>query len=182
MLYRLGGIGIETASDDWYVAPGASVIGRVRFGISASVWFGCVLRGDNDWIALGHRVNVQDGSIIHTDAGVPVSLEADVSIGHGAILHGCTIGAGSLIANGAIVLDRVTIGRRCLIAAGTLIPPGKTIPDDSVVMGSPGKVVRQVADRELTMMAETTEHYVARIREYRRGLEVEPRESPRPAG
>jgi len=178
VIYRLGDACVQALSEDWYVAPSASVIGRVRFGISASVWFNCVIRGDNDWIVLGDRVNVQDGSIIHTDAGVSVHLGADVSVGHGAILHGCSIGEGSLIANGAIVLDGATIGRRCLIAAGALVPPGKAIPDRSVVMGSPGKVVRQVADRELTMMAETTEHYVARIREYRRGLEKDLRSPP----
>ena len=177
MIYTLGDARIEAVDDDWYVAPGASVIGRVRFGRSASVWFNCVLRGDSDWIVLGDRVNVQDGSIIHTDAGVPVNLDVDVSVGHGAILHGCSIGEGSLIANGAIVLDGVRVGRRCVIAAGALLPPGKIIPDESVVMGSPGKVIRQIDDRDRRMMIGTTEHYVDRLREYRRELTVDPRSS-----
>jgi carbonic anhydrase/acetyltransferase-like protein (isoleucine patch superfamily) len=175
MIYSLGDKRIETASDEWYVAPGASVIGQVRLGIAASIWFNCVIRGDSDWIVLGDRTNVQDGSIIHTDAGVPVHLGAEVSVGHGAMLHGCTVGEGSLIANGAIVLDGVRIGRRCVIAAGALVPPGKVIPDRSVVMGTPGKIVREIDERDLKMMAETTQHYIDRGREYRRALSMDPR-------
>lgn len=175
MIYTLGDARIETAGDDWYVAPSASVIGRVRFGIAASVWFQCVLRGDTDWIVLGDRVNVQDGTIIHTDAGVPVHLGADVSIGHAAMLHGCTVGEGSLIANGAIVLDGARIGRQCVIAAGALVAPGKVIPDGSVVMGSPGKIVRPINEGDLRMIAEVTRHYVERGREYRRLLAPDPR-------
>ena len=175
MIYSLGDKRIETASDEWYVAPGACVIGQVRLGIAASIWFNCVIRGDSDWIVLGDRTNVQDGSIIHTDAGVPVHLGAEVSVGHGAMLHGCTVGEGSLIANGAIVLDGVRIGRRCVIAAGALVPPGKVIPDRSVVMGTPGKIVREIDERDLKMMAETTQHYIDRGREYRRALSMDPR-------
>jgi carbonic anhydrase/acetyltransferase-like protein (isoleucine patch superfamily) len=175
LIYTLGDKRIETVGDEWYVAPGASVIGQVRLGAGASIWFNCVIRADSDVISLGDRTNVQDGSIIHTDAGVPVRLEADVSVGHGAMLHGCTVGEGSLIANGAIVLDGVRIGRRCVIAAGALVPPGKVIADGSVVMGTPGKIVRQIDERDLKMMAETSEHYVHRGREYRRALGVDPR-------
>jgi carbonic anhydrase/acetyltransferase-like protein (isoleucine patch superfamily) len=175
VIYSLGDARIETCGDDWYVAPGATVIGRVRFGVAASVWFQCVLRGDSDWIVLGDRVNVQDGTIIHTDAGVPVHLADDVSVGHAAMLHGCTVGEGSLIANGAIVLDGVRIGRECVIAAGALVPPGKVIPDGSVVMGAPGKVVRPVDARDRAMMAEVSRHYVERGREYRRALRIDPR-------
>ncbi len=180
MLYTLGDARIETATEEWYVAPNASVIGRVRFGACASVWFNCVLRGDSDWIVLGDRVNVQDGSIIHTDPGVQVELRADASVGHGVILHGCTIGEGSLIANGAIVLDGVQVGRHCLVAAGALIPPGKVIPDGSVVMGNPGKIVRQVEARDLAMMAATTAHYVSRIAVYREQLRSDARGGSEP--
>ncbi|HLW25972.1 MAG TPA: gamma carbonic anhydrase family protein [Steroidobacteraceae bacterium] len=175
MIYALGDKRIVTASDEWYVAPGASVIGQVRLGIGASIWFNCVIRADSDWIVLGDRTNVQDGTIIHTDAGVPVHLGSDVSVGHGAMLHGCTVEEGSLIANGAIVLDGVRIGRRCVIAAGALIPPGKVIPDRSVVMGTPGKIVREIDERDLEMMVETTKHYVDRGREYARTLTVDAR-------
>lgn len=175
MIYTLGEKRILTASDEYYVAPGAQVVGEVQFGISASVWFNCVLRGDSDRIVLGDRCNVQDGTIIHTDAGVPVHLGPDVSVGHGAMLHGCTVEEGALIANGAIVLDGVRIGRRCVIAAGALVPPGNVIPDHSVVMGTPGKVVREVDEHDLAMMAEVIRHYVERCREYRHALRVDPR-------
>lgn len=175
MIYSLADKRIVTTNDEYYVAPGASVIGLVRFGIDSSVWFNCVIRGDSDWIILGDRTNIQDGSIIHTDVGVPVRLGANVSVGHGAMLHGCIVEDSSLIANGAIVLDRAHIGRRCLIAAGTLVPPGKVIPDNSVVMGTPGKIVREIDERDIAMMADTAQHYVDRSREYRRSLAVDPR-------
>ena len=177
MIYTLGARRIETAGEDYYVAPDASVIGSVRFGAGASVWFNCVLRGDSDWINLGEGVNIQDGTIIHTDEGEPVSLGARVSVGHRALLHGCTIAESTLIANGAMVLDRVKIGRHCIIAAGALVTPGKVIPDGSVVMGSPGQIVRQVNDRDLKMIDFIAEHYRARIQQYKRDLKVDPRSS-----
>lgn len=178
MIYALGKRRIETAGEDYYVAPDASVIGTVRFGAGASVWFQCVLRGDSEWIELGDAVNVQDGTIMHTDEGKPLVLGAGVSIGHRALLHGCTVGESSLIANGAIVLDRARIGRHCIIAAGALIPPGKIIPDGSVVMGSPGQVVRRTTERDLAMIDSIARHYVKRIRQYKRELEPDPRGLP----
>jgi carbonic anhydrase/acetyltransferase-like protein (isoleucine patch superfamily) len=177
MIYTLGERRIETAGEDYYVAPDASVIGSVRFGAGASVWFNCVLRGDSDWINLGEGVNIQDGTIIHTDEGEPVSLGARVSVGHRALLHGCTIAESTLIANGAMVLDRVKIGRHCIIAAGALVTPGKVIPDGSVVMGSPGQIVREVTDRDLQMIEFIAEHYRARILQYKRELKIDPRSS-----
>lgn len=175
MIYTLGDRKVETVGEDYYVAPDASVIGTVRLGAGASVWFNCVLRGDSDWISLGEGVNVQDGSIIHTDEGVPVTLGANTSVGHRALLHGCTIGESTLIANGAMVLDGVRIGHRCLIAAGALVPPGKVIPDGSVVMGSPGQIVRQVNDRDIQLIEWVARHYRERIRQYRRDLKTDPR-------
>jgi carbonic anhydrase/acetyltransferase-like protein (isoleucine patch superfamily) len=177
MIYTLGERRIETAGEDYYIAPDASVIGSVRFGAGASVWFNCVLRGDSDWINLGEGVNVQDGTIIHTDEGEPVSLGARVSVGHRALLHGCTIAESTLIANGAMVLDRVKVGRHCIIAAGALVTPGKVIPDGSVVMGSPGQIVREVNERDLKMIEFIAEHYRARIQQYKRDLKVDPRSS-----
>jgi carbonic anhydrase/acetyltransferase-like protein (isoleucine patch superfamily) len=177
MIYTLGARRIETAGEDYYVAPDASVIGSVRFGAGASVWFNCVLRGDSDWINLGEGVNIQDGTIIHTDEGEPVSLGARVSVGHRALLHGCTIAESTLIANGAMVLDRVKVGRHCIIAAGALVTPGKVIPDGSVVMGSPGQIVREVTERDLKMIEFIAEHYRARIQQYKRDLKVDPRSS-----
>ena len=177
MIYTLGARRIETAGEDYYVAPDASVIGSVRFGAGASVWFNCVLRGDSDWINLGEGVNIQDGTIIHTDEGEPVSLGARVSVGHRALLHGCTIAESTLIANGAMVLDRVKVGRHCIIAAGALVTPGKVIPDGSVVMGSPGQIVREVTERDLKMIEFIAEHYRARIQQSQRDLKVDPRSS-----
>jgi carbonic anhydrase/acetyltransferase-like protein (isoleucine patch superfamily) len=177
MIYTLGEKRIETAGEDYYVAPGASVIGSVRFGAGASVWFNCVLRGDSDWINLGESVNIQDGTIIHTDEGEPVTLGARVSVGHRALLHGCTIAESTLIANGAMVLDRVKIGRHCIIAAGALVTPGKVIPDGSVVMGSPGQIVRQVNEKDLQMIDFIAEHYRARIQQYKRDLKLDSRSS-----
>jgi carbonic anhydrase/acetyltransferase-like protein (isoleucine patch superfamily) len=177
MIYTLGERRLETVADEYYIAPGAQVIGSVRLGRAASVWFNCVLRADNDWIIVGDGTNVQDGTIIHTDAGYPVEIGPNVTIGHRVLLHACTIGEGSLIANGAMVLDRVRIGRNCLIAAGALIPPDKEIPDGSVVMGAPGKVVRQASERDLAMMRHGATHYQKRIQEYRKGLAVDPRSS-----
>ena len=177
MIYTLGDRRIETEGEDYYVAPDASVIGSVRFGAGASVWFNCVLRGDSDWINLGEGVNIQDGTIIHTDEGEPVSLGARVSVGHRALLHGCTIAESTLIANGAMVLDRVKVGRHCIIAAGALVTPGKVIPDGSVVMGSPGQIVREVTERDLKMIEFIAEHYRARIQQYKRDLKVDPRSS-----
>jgi carbonic anhydrase/acetyltransferase-like protein (isoleucine patch superfamily) len=175
VIYSLGDKQVQTANDEYYVAPGACVIGNVRFGIGSSVWFNCVLRGDNDWIVIGDGTNIQDGSIIHTDEGEPVRLGANVSVGHRALLHGCTVGDSTLIANGAMILDRVSIGRHCLIAAGAVIPPGKVIPDGSVVMGMPGKIVREVSERDRMMIEEISEHYVARAKLYRRELALDPR-------
>lgn len=170
VIYSLGERRIETASEDFFVAPDASVIGTVRFGVGASVWFNCVLRGDSDWIELGDGANVQDGTIMHTDEGEPLTLGAKVSVGHRAMLHGCTVGESTLIANGAMVLDRARIGRHCIIAAGALIAPGKVIPEGSVVMGSPGQIVRQVTGRDLQMIESIAQHYIERIRQYKREL------------
>ena len=150
----------------YFVAPSADVIGSVQLGHEASVWFGAVLRGDNDWIRIGAGSNVQDGSIIHVDPGAPVTVGERVTIGHGVLLHGCTIGDGSLIGNRAIVLDGARIGEGCLIGAGALITPRTEIPAGSVVLGVPGKVVRQVRPVDLEWMAQGNEVYRVKAREY----------------
>jgi carbonic anhydrase/acetyltransferase-like protein (isoleucine patch superfamily) len=175
VIYSLGEKRLQTATDEYYVAPGACVIGNVRLGVGASVWFNCVLRGDNDWITIGDGTNIQDGTIIHTDAGEPVELASNVSVGHRALLHGCTVGESTLIANGAMILDRVSIGRHCLVAAGAMVPPGKVIPDGSVVMGMPGKVVREITAQDRAMIERIAEHYLARGRLYRQELALDPR-------
>ena len=169
MIYEYDGRRPEIAADA-DGAPSADVIGSVRLGARSSLWFQVVLRGDNDWIEIGADSNIQDASVIHTDRGVPTRIGERVTVGHVAFLHCCTVGDDSLIANGARVLDRVVIGRHCLIAAGALIPPDRTIPDGSVVMGSPGKIVREVTERDLALIAQTARHYAARAASYRAKL------------
>lgn len=149
-----------------FIAPSADVIGSVSLGNEASVWFAAVLRGDNDWIRIGDGTNVQDGSIIHVDPGVPVLIGNNVTIGHGVMLHGCHIGDGALIGNRATVLDGARIGAGSLIAAGALITPNTVVPPGSVVMGSPGKVVREVQPRDLERMRVSCEVYRVKAREY----------------
>ncbi len=161
-----------TLRGDYYVAPNAAVIGDVVMENGSSAWWGVTIRADSDRITLGENVNVQDGSVIHTDTGLPVVLERNVSIGHLVMLHGCRIGENSLVGIGAIILDRVVVGKNCLIGAGALIPPGKTIPDGSLVLGSPGKVVRALTAEEIAMNTWIAGHYAERSAQYRKGLRV----------
>lgn len=165
MIYSYGDRRLKT-DGVFFVAPSADVIGSVSLGNEASVWFGAVLRGDNDWIHIGAGSNVQDGAIIHVDPGVPVVVGANVTIGHGVLLHGCQIGDGALIGNRAMVLDGARIGAGSLIAAGALITPNTEIPPGSVVMGSPGKVVRQIEARDLQRMTGGCEAYREKARHY----------------
>ncbi|MEO6078958.1 MAG: gamma carbonic anhydrase family protein [Steroidobacteraceae bacterium] len=165
MIYSYGERCLK-ADGVYYIAPSADVIGSVSLGDEASVWFGAVLRGDNDWIHIGAGSNVQDGSIIHVDPGVPVVVGAHVTIGHGVMLHGCHVGDGSLIGNRATVLDGARIGAGCLIGAGSLVTPNTVIPPGSVVMGAPGRVVRQVAPSDLEWMRAGCESYRLNAREY----------------
>ncbi len=172
--YRLGGRSPQIQPTAW-IAPNATVIGDVRMAAGASVWWNAVLRGDNDPIVIGENSNIQDGSVLHTDEGVPLTLGRDVTVGHMVMLHGCTIGDGSLIGIGSIVLNRAVIGRHCLIGANSLIPEGKVIPDRSLVMGSPGKVVRELGDEEVARLLHGASHYVYNARRYRDELqEVRP--------
>jgi carbonic anhydrase/acetyltransferase-like protein (isoleucine patch superfamily) len=169
MIYELDGRK-PTFRGDYFVAPNAAVIGSVVMQPNASVWWNVTIRGDNDVITLGENVNVQDGSVIHTDSGVQVTLERNVSIGHLVMLHGCTIGENSLIGIGAIILNRVVVGKNCLIGAGALIAEGKEIPEGSLVLGVPGKVVRSLTPEEIAMNTWIADHYVERARAYRQGL------------
>ena len=167
-VYDLGSWKIETpASGNYWIAPNAIALGRVRLLENASVWFGAVLRGDNDWITIGENSNVQDGSVLHTDPGSPLTIGRNVTVGHMVMLHGCEIGDGSLIGIGSIVLNRVKIGKNCLIGANTLISEGKEIPDNSMVLGSPGKVVRQVSPEQAVVLKYSAEHYVENWKRYR---------------
>lgn len=145
---------------EYWVAPNASVIGNVILHTNASVWFGAVLRGDNDPIVVGPDSNIQDGSVLHTDPGSPLLIGRGVTVGHQVMLHGCEIGDYSLIGIGSVILNGVKIGRNCLIGANTLIPEGKVIPDNSLVMGQPGKVVRERDPAHIAVLQMSAEHYV----------------------
>lgn len=155
---------------DNFVAENAAVIGSVVLGKGASVWWNVTIRGDNDVITLGENVNIQDNSVLHTDGGVPLVLERNVSVGHLVMLHGCTVRENSLIGIGAIVLNRAVIGKNCLIGAGALVTQGKVIPDGSLVLGAPGKVVRSLTPEEIATNTWIAGHYVERAGAYNKGL------------
>jgi len=168
-LYYLDGQAPEIAADAW-IAPDANIIGRVRVLAHGSVWFGATLRGDNEWIEVGQGSNVQENCVLHTDIGFPLVIGTDCTVGHMAILHGCTIGDGSLIGMGATVLNGAVIGKGCLIGAGALITEGKVIPGGSLVMGAPGKVVRQLDERALAGLLKSAESYRENARRFATGL------------
>lgn len=153
-----------------WIAPGAQLIGAVRLGPETSIWFNAVLRGDNDEIAISAGSNVQDGAVLHVDPGFPVRIGAGVTIGHKALVHGCTIGDHSLIGMGAVVMNGARIGEECLVGAGALIPEGREIPPRSLVLGQPGKVIRTLDEDALSMLREAAEHYRGKAKEYRGGL------------
>jgi len=167
--FQLDGAKPESEGEFW-IAETATVLGRVILKRNASVWFGAVLRGDNDPIIVGENSNVQDGSIIHTDVGSPTVIGSNCTIGHMVMLHGCSIGDNTLVGIGSIVLNGAKIGKNCLIGAGSLITEGKVIPDNSMVMGSPGKVVREVTAAQAQMLTASALHYVANWRRFEKGL------------
>ncbi len=170
-LYTLDGVAPRLPEPGrFFVAPGAHLIGRVALEEDANVWFNCVLRGDNEWITIGARTNIQDNSILHTDMGYPLDIGADCTIGHNVILHGCTIGAGSLIGMGATILNGAKIGKNCLVGANALVTGGKEYPDNSLIVGAPAKVVRELGDEALANHLESARHYVENGRRYLKGL------------
>jgi len=156
---------------DHYIAPNATVIGSVVLEQDASVWFNAVIRGDNDLITVGARSNIQDGAVLHTDPGIQLAIGHDCTIGHMAMLHGCSIGEGSLIGIKAVILNNARIGKQCIIGANALVTEGKEIPDRSLVVGSPGRVVRALTDEEVQFVLRNAEHYVEKLRRYRTALE-----------
>lgn len=171
-IYMLENVRPELPSgDDYWIAPDAVLIGRVRLGRDASIWFGCVLRGDNDWITIGERSNVQDNSVVHTDFDQPTVVGRNVTVGHNVILHSCHVGDNSLIGMGSTILTGAKIGRNCLVGANTLIPEGKEIPDNSLVVGSPGRVVRELNDAQLSLLKLSAEIYVKNYQRFRDQLQ-----------
>ncbi|WP_397449541.1 gamma carbonic anhydrase family protein [Pseudomonas sp. NA-150] len=169
MKYRLGDSRVETHPQSW-VAPNATLIGKVKLDAGASVWFGAVLRGDNELIHIGENSNVQDGTVMHTDMGAPLNIGKSVTIGHNVMLHGCTVGDYSLIGINAVILNGAKIGKYCIIGANSLIGEGKEIPDGSLVMGSPGKVVRELTEGQKKMLEASAAHYVHNAQRYARDL------------
>ena len=170
-IYELDGQGPDLPADgNYFIADTATVIGRVRLLNAASVWFGAVLRGDNEWIEIGENSNVQDNSTCHTDPGFPLTIGKDCVIGHNVVLHGCVIGDNSLIGMGAIVLNGARIGRNCLVGAGALVTEGKEFPDNSLIVGSPAKAVRETDEKARAMIARAAQVYVKRWKRYAAGL------------
>jgi carbonic anhydrase/acetyltransferase-like protein (isoleucine patch superfamily) len=168
-LYELDGVAPQLAEGAW-VADSAQLIGNVRLGENASVWFGTVARGDNEPITIGRNSNVQDLSALHSDMGSPLTLGENVTVGHMVMLHGCTIGDNSLVGIGAVVLNNARIGRNCIVGAGSVVTEGKEFPDNSLILGSPAKVVRTLDDASSARIRANAQHYVDNGERYRKGL------------
>src|SRR5262245_25548017 len=170
-IYELEGQAPELPADGrWWIAETASVIGRVRLKRDASIWFGAVLRGDNEWIEIGERSQVQDNATLHTDPGFPMVIGANCVIGHNVILHGCMIGDNSLIGMGAIMLNGSKIGKNCLVGAGALVTEGKSYPDNSLIVGSPARAVRPTDEAAAEQIRAGADIYVRRWQQYAQGL------------
>ena len=178
MIYRLGEQEVRAEGDYW-VADSAAVVGKVLLQKDASVWFNAVLRGDNELITIGEGSNVQDGSVLHTDPGYPLTIGAHVTVGHKVMLHGCEIGEGSLIGINSVVLNGAKIGKNCLIGANALITEGKEIPDNSMVLGSPGKVVKTLSQEQAAGIRMGAKHYVENAKRFR--TEMQPQDAASPA-
>ena len=172
MLYQLGDTKVQVEEGVW-VAENAVVVGNVLLKENSSVWFNAVIRGDNDLITIGEGANIQDGSVLHSDPGSPLTVGANVTIGHKVMLHGCDIGEGSLIGINSVVLNNARIGKNCIIGANALITEGKEIPDNSLVMGSPGKVVKTMTDEQAKAVKFSAIHYVENAARFRDSMKVQ---------
>jgi carbonic anhydrase/acetyltransferase-like protein (isoleucine patch superfamily) len=171
MIYELDGQRPDLPAEGRYwIAPNATLIGKVRLKIDSSVWFGAVLRGDNEWIELGEGSQIQDNATLHTDPGFPMVIGPNCVIGHNVILHGCTIGANGLIGMGAILLNGARIGENCLVGAGALVTEGKTFPAGSLIVGSPARAIRALDEAAIAGIAKGADHYVRRYKHYARNL------------
>lgn len=171
MLFTLEGRAVELQGEEHFVAHNATVLGSVTLQDRSSVWFNVVIRGDNDQITIGQGSNIQDGAILHTDPGFPLTVGQDVTVGHQAMLHGCTVGDGSLIGIGAVVLNGAKIGKGCLIGANALVPEGMDIPDGSLVVGSPAKVKRILSDKQQQGLLANAHSYVDNMRRFNQSFE-----------
>ena len=168
-VYSLGETAPVIDADSW-IAPDANVIGKVEIRQGVSVWFGATIRGDNEPIVVGENTNIQDSSILHTDEGIPLLVGAEVTVGHHVMLHGCTIGDGSLIGIGAVVLNGAVIGKGCLVGAGALITENKVFPDNVLILGAPARVARTLTPEQSAGLRLSAAHYVANARRYARDL------------
>ncbi len=168
-IYQLGQHSPDI-DDSAYVTDSATLIGRVQLKANASVWFGATLRGDNELISIGENSNIQEACVLHTDAGFPLQVGDGVTVGHQAMLHGCSIGDGSLIGIQAVILNGARIGRNCLVGAGALVTEGKEFPDNSLIIGSPAKAVRTLSEEQLAALKQSSQMYVERARNYRQNL------------
>ncbi len=169
MLYALAGQQVVVKGES-FIAPDAAVIGSVTLENNTSIWFGTVVRADNEPVWIDENTNIQDGCVIHVDPGYPVNIGANVTVGHKVMLHGCTIGAGSLIGINSVIMNGASIGESCVIGANSLITEGKNIPPRSLVIGSPGKIVRKISDREMQNLLESAQIYVRKIKLYNQKL------------
>ena len=172
MEYSLGKRRIEFRGDDYFIADNATVIGSVVIENNVSIWFNTVIRGDNDIITIGENSNIQDGSILHTDDNIQLIIGKNVTIGHMAVVHGCIIGDNSLIGIKSVILNRAKIGKNCIIGANTLIPEAKVIPDCSLVLGTPGKIIRTLSQDDLAKLQLYANHYVNNFKRFKRELAV----------
>ena len=168
-IYQLDAHSPQLAESAW-VADSAQVIGRVTLEAQTSIWFGSILRGDSEHLHIGAGSNVQDGCVLHADAGIPLTLEANVTVGHKVMLHGCTVGEGSLIGIGAVVLNHARIGKNCLVGAGALVTEGKEFPDGSMILGSPAKVVKTLSPEQILGIRRIADHYIENAKRYQLGL------------
>lgn len=169
-LYELDGRSPELPDGFFFVAENATVIGKIRIGVDVGIWFNAVLRGDNELIDIGARTNLQENCVLHTDMGFPLTIGEGCTIGHKAMLHGCTIGDNSLVGMGATILNGAVIGRNCLIGAGALVTEGKTIPDNSLVVGAPAKIVRTLDENAENQLRLSAAHYVENAKRFSEGL------------
>lgn len=175
MIYTLDQHSVKTVGDNFYIAPNATVLGQVELGENASVWFGAVVRGDVEKIFIGKGSNIQDLSVLHVDPGCPIEIGENVTVGHKVMLHGCKIGNNSLIGINSVILNNVEIGDNCLIGANTLLTEGTKIPNNSLVMGSPGKVKKEVDENLMLILKGSAEHYVKNSMRFKLGLKEEDR-------
>lgn len=175
MIYKLEDRRLELRGEGQWIAPNATLIGSVILGANASVWFGVVIRADNDVIEVGENSNIQENSVLHVDPGVPLTIGKGVTVGHKVMLHGCTIGDNTLIGMNAVVLNRAKIGSNCIIGAHALVPEGMEIPDNSLVMGAPAKVIKEVGEGHKAMITLGAQHYAAHARHFAEHLQIDER-------